>query len=147
MVKKGVLILLLVSLFVLVGCEEGSPAPNLGPLAAADWVQIDTHWDDGAGNSFAYVYDSDADDAHIDIHVISGSDDIICYIEEFNYQNGQVVGTYTYHDPLDSNILRGPIDVTMTFSYASGTLTITYSGPGTTYDILDDVIMILTPAT
>jgi len=59
-----------------------------------------------------------------------------------DYENGQVVGTYTYHDPVDGeSTLRGPFSVTMAFSYASGTLTITYSGPGNQYDVLDGVTM------
>lgn len=146
--KKVVLILLLVGLLVLVGCEEGTPALNLGPLAAENWVQIDTHWEDGAGNSFAYVYDSDADDAHIDIHVNVGSDNLICYIDEFDYENGEVTGTYTYfdNDP-NGSTLQGPFEVTMEFSYSSNVLTITYTGTGASGDILNNVTMGLNPTT
>ncbi|MDX9985519.1 hypothetical protein, partial [Sphaerochaeta sp.] len=82
------------------------------------------------------------DNYFIDIHCMDGGNDYLCYIDEFNYQNGQVVGTYTYNDPLDGvGTLRGPISVTMTFSYAGGTLTITYSSPDTLYDVLDGVTM------
>ena len=70
------------------------------------------------------------------------SNDYLCYIDEFNFADGQIVGTYTYFDPLDSDsTLRGPISVTMSLSYAGGTLTITYSGTGTLYDVLDGVTM------
>jgi len=143
MVKKVALILLLAGLLVLVGCEEGVTPPN--EVIDQSWVLMSTSWEDAAGNSFSYMNNS-GDDYLIDIHVISGSYNIICYIEEFNYENEQVIGTYTYFDPLDSEIERGPIDVAMTFSYASGALTITYTGPGTTYDILDGVTMTLDPS-
>lgn len=139
MAKKGILVLMMVALMVLVGCEEGDPQFN--EIINQSWVQDGSYWEDGVGNSFAYVDDS-AGDYHIDIHYKDGEVDYLCYIEEFNYENGQVVGTYTYFDPLDSDsTLRGPISVTMSFSYAGGTLTITYSGPGTPYDVLDEVTM------
>ena len=140
MAKKGILVLMMVALMVLVGCEEGDPQIN--EVIDQSWVQDGSYWEDVSGNSFAYMFDADADDYFIDIHCLVGSVDYLCYIEEFNYENGKVVGTYTYFDPLDSeNALRGPISVTMTFSYASGTLTITYSGPGTQYDVLNGVTM------
>ena len=139
MAKKGILVLMMVALMVLVGCEEGDPQFN--EVIDQNWVQDGSYWEDGVGNAFAYVDDS-AGDYHIDIYYKDGEVDYLCYIEEFNYENGQVVGTYTYNDPLDGvDTLRGPISVTMTFSYAGGTLTITYSSPGTLYDVLDGVTM------
>lgn len=140
MAKKGILVLMMVALMVLVGCEEGDPRFN--EIINQSWVQDGSYWEDGAGNSFAYMYDEIEDNYFIDIHCMDGSNDYLCYIDEFNYQNGQVVGTYTYNDPLDGvGTLRGPISVTMTFSYAGGTLTITYSSPDTLYDVLDGVTM------
>jgi len=140
MAKKGILVLMMVALMMLVGCEEGDPRFN--EIINQSWVQDGSYWEDGAGNSFAYMYDEIEDNYFIDIHCMDGSNDYLCYIDEFNYQNGQVVGTYTYNDPLDGvGTLRGPISVTMTFSYAGGTLTITYSSPDTLYDVLDGVTM------
>jgi len=140
MAKKGILVLMMVALMVLVGCEEGNP--EVTEIIDQSWVQDGSYWADGAGNSFSYMYDESEDNYWIDIHCMDGGNDYLCYIDEFTFTNGQVVGTYTYFDPLDSDsTLRGPISVTMSFSYAGGTLTITYSGPGTLYDVLDGVTM------
>lgn len=140
MAKKGILVLMMVALMVLVGCEEGDPQFN--EIINQSWVQDRSYWEDGAGNSFAYMYDEIEDRYFIDIHCMDGGINYLCYIDEFNFADGQIVGTYTYFDPLDSDsTLRGPISVTMSLSYAGGTLTITYSGPGTLYDVLDGVTM------
>lgn len=140
MAKKGILVLMLVALMVLVGCEEGNP--EVTEIIDQSWVQDGSYWEDGAGNSFAYMYDEIEDNYFIDIHCMDGGINYLCYIDEFNFADGQIVGTYTYFDPLDSDsTLRGPISVTMSLSYAGGTLTITYSGPGTLYDVLDGVTM------
>lgn len=140
MAKKGILVLMMVALMVLVGCEEGNP--EVTEIIDQSWVQDGSYWEDGAGNSFAYMYDEIEDNYFIDIHCMDGGINYLCYIDEFNFADGQIVGTYTYFDPLDSDsTLRGPISVTMSLSYAGGTLTITYSGPGTLYDVLDGVTM------
>ena len=139
MAKKGILVLMMVALMVLAGCEEGDP--QITEIIDQSWVQDGSYWEDGAGNSFAYMYDESGDDYSIDIHCMDGGNNYLCYIEDFNYEDGQVVGTYTYFDPLVPDTIRGPISVTMSFSYAGGTLTITYSGPGTLYDVLDGVTM------
>ncbi len=140
MAKKGILVLMMLALMVLVGCEEGNPRFN--EVIDQNWVLDGSRWEDSAGNSFSYLYDEAEENYFIDIHCMDGSVDYLCYIDEFNFSDGQVVGTYTYFDPLDSDsALRGPISVTLSFSYAAGTLTITYSGPGTTHDILDGVMM------
>lgn len=141
MAKKGILVLMMVALMVQVGCEEGDPQFN--EIINQSWVQDGSYWEDGAGNSFAYMYDEIEDNYFIDIHCMDGGNDYLCYIDEFNFADGQIVGNYTYVDPLETEetISRGPISVTMTFSYAGGTLTITYSGPGTLYDVLDGVTM------
>ncbi len=139
MAKKGILVLMMLALMVLAGCEEGDP--QITEIIDQSWVQDGSYWEDGAGNSFAYMYDESGDDYSIDIHCMDGGNNYLCYIEDFNYEDGQVVGTYTYFDPLVPDTIRGPISVTMSFSYAGGTLTITYSGPGTLYDVLDGVTM------
>jgi hypothetical protein len=140
MAKKGILVLMMLALVMLVGCEEGDPRFN--EVIDQDWVQDGSYWEDDNGNSFAYMYDESEDNYWIDIHCMDGGNDYLCYIDEFNYENGQVVGTYTYHDPVDGeSTLRGPFSVTITFSYASETLTVNYSGPGTLHDVLDGVTM------
>jgi len=83
MAKKGILMLMMLALVMLVGCEEGDPRFN--EVIDQDWVQDGSSWEDDEGNSFAYVYDEEEDDYFIDIHCMVGSDDYLCYIDEFNY--------------------------------------------------------------
>lgn len=141
--RKGLLVLMLVTLVMLVGCEEDTPTPG---IIDTDWMKVSTTWMDASFNEFSYV-PSDDGSGHIDIQYnISDTIGYRCYIEEFVYDNNQLTGTYTYHDT--ESELQGPFDVTIDFSYASEVLTVTYSGQGVTGDVLHGVTMNLAvPAT
>jgi len=138
MKRKGLLVLILVTLVMLIGCEGDIPAPG---LSDADWIKISTMWTDSDDNEFSYV--SSDEGGHIDIQY-NESEEIgyRCYIPEYSFANNQLIGAYTYHD---SKGLQGPYDVTITFSYASGVLTVSYSEQGTEKGVLDGVTMHLTP--
>jgi hypothetical protein len=134
MKRKGLLVLILVTLVILIGCVEDIPAPE---LSDADWIKISTMWTDSDYNEFSYVPSDEG--GHIDIESVGYR----CYIEEFSYANNQLSGSYTYFD--SESELQGPYDVTITFSYASGVLTVSYSEQGTEKGVLDGVTMHLTP--
>lgn len=144
MKRKGLLVLMVVTLVLLVGCKEGSPPPG---ISDADWMKISTTWMDADSNEFSYVPSGDGD-GHIDIQY-NPSDTVQyrCYIEEFTYANNRLTGTYTYFDT--ESALQGPFDVTIDFSYASasGVLTLVYSGQGTGGDVLNGITMNLTVPT
>jgi len=139
MKRKGLLVLILVTLVILIGCEGVIPAPG---LSDADWIKISTMWTDSKDNEFSYVSSDEGE--HIDIQY-NESEEIRyrCYIPEYSFANNQLIGAYTYFD--SESELQGPYDVTITFSYASGVLTVSYSEQGTEKGVLDGVTMHLTP--
>ena len=119
MVKKGVLILLLVGLFVLVGCEEGSP------FDLDAYIFQNNHWGEHIGGGFIIGFVGfDSDDPLMDV-VTSESPRVAYTIDVTSFSNGVI--TATYHKEGEELVTN---NITITLSYDAPEMTFVFSGGG-----------------
>ena len=134
--------LLVVCLFlvlILSGCSE--PTTIFTNEIESDWLDASTEWSDAQGSQLSYV--DTGTNIHLDLGWYTDPSDnntwIMGFIAEFTYENGTLTGTYSSFQNSDSDEL---FSITLTFSYASGTLTVVCTAGG----VLGQKTLSLTPA-
>ncbi|MDK2860064.1 MAG: hypothetical protein PWP25_1250 [Sphaerochaeta sp.] len=122
MAKKGILFLLIIGLFVFVGCEETPPNTTL------EWTTVATEWTTDDDWQLSYVSTDEGD--HIDLGwnqtVGDPSTEQRCYLFEENYsiENNVLSGQYTKEG--DETLY----DIVITFNYNESTNTVSFSCVG-----------------
>lgn len=120
MVKKGVLLLLLVVLLVLVGCEEGNP------FDLETFVIQNSHWgehSDSGGFIIGFV-GFDTDDPLMDV-VISEDPRTAYTIDVTSFSDGVITATYIKEGEESSRD-----NITITLTYDAPEMTFAFSGGG-----------------
>lgn len=114
--KRGIVLLLVILVFLFVGCEEGNKIYT--NEIKGDWVDVDNNWEDSEGSYLGYVEGESGN--HLDLRYrIDPLDDdtsIMGFIEEYTYSNGKLKGKYTTSSEDSAQ------DITITFSYSAPTL-------------------------
>jgi hypothetical protein len=131
MAKKGILFLLIIGLFVFVGCEETPPNTTL------EWTTVAKEWTNDDEGQLSYVTTDEGN--HIDLgwYAISDDDTSIyemCYLDEEDYvvADNVLTGQYTYNGDGDGDGDGDEIyyDIVITFNYNESTNTVSFSCVG-----------------
>jgi len=122
MAKKGILFLLIIGLFVFVGCEETPPNTTL------EWTTVATEWTTDDDWQLSYVSQGEGD--HIDLAWNETIGDTTtekrCYFFEENYAIANNVLTGQYTEEGDETLY----DIVITFNYNASTDQVTFSCVG-----------------
>ncbi|MFA6785573.1 MAG: hypothetical protein WC136_11770 [Sphaerochaeta sp.] len=125
---------------IISGCSE--PTTTFTNEIESAWVDASTEWGDAQGSQLSYV--DSGTSIHLDLGWYTNPSDnntwTMGYIDEFTYENGTLTGTYSSFQNSDSDEL---FSITLTFSYASGTLTVVCNAGG----VLGQKTLTLTSAT
>jgi len=120
MAKKGILVLMMVALMVLVGCEEGAGSD------VDSIIGISNRW--GKGTLTKPWIDFVVSEESFIIDVVFNPSDRYTVAIESHSQN-TLLGTYHLDDGTDTN-LEDDDSITIGLSYNAPVLTVTFTGQG-----------------
>jgi hypothetical protein len=117
MAKKGILVLMMVALMVLVGCED---TPS---LTMEEVLSLEREWYNGPSDEVQIslvANDTETDLDHLDVRLTLSS---MYYIPVTSYNEDTIHGTYTDGDEAD-------LPISVHLSYSAPNLTFTFTGEG-----------------
>ncbi|MGH0053238.1 MAG: hypothetical protein ACQ5SW_07620 [Sphaerochaetaceae bacterium] len=125
MAKRGILFLLIIGLFLIVGCD-GTPVST-----TLEWTTVATEWTNDDDGQLSYVDHLDGS-AHIDLGWYTDPSDTntwqMCFLDSDDYEvaNNVLTGKYTYN----GDTVETFYDIVITFNYNENTNTVSFSCVG-----------------
>jgi len=125
MAKRGILVLLIVGMFMFVGCQ-GAIDTTL------DWAEAHTEWTNDDDGQLSYVDPGDGSGSWIDLGWYATPGDTntweMCFMDEADYTvaNNVLTGQYTYNGDTTTTYY----DIVITFNYNSSADTVSFSCVG-----------------
>ena len=120
MAKKGILVLMMLALVMLVGCEEGTSSDVDSIIGISD------RWGEGTVAKPWIEFVVSVDSLLIDV-IFSDSDRYVVAIE--SYSQNTLIGTYHLDDGTDTN-LEDDDSISISLSYNAPILTVSFTGQG-----------------